>query len=341
MIRVEVGVFAHNEARNIVKTLTGLANQEATGLDVRLLVLANGCSDNTVELARAFAEPHNARNPGMRIEVIELAEGGKSRTWNRFVHELSRPDADILIFADADIELPASDSFLRLVRQSISRPELYVINSKPIKDIVYRPSHLGLKDKAIAMGSGTLNDWKKAICGQLYAMPAEKARSFHVPVGLPVEDGFIRAMILTDFLTIDEDLSRIDGDDVFHIFASERSVLALIRHQTRIVIGSAINSAIYGFLNEIPSAQRRAVLADAAKSDRWLPDVIESRLPQWPYGWVPIHYLIKRVSFIAGHPRKLLQPRQLATLILGLGFDLVVYLNAQQKMARGVGAGHW
>lgn len=341
MIRLEVGVFAHNEARNILKTLTGMARQEATGLDVRVLVLANGCSDDTVDLARTFAEPHNARSLNIRIEVIELAEGGKSRTWNRFVHELSRSDADVLMFADADIELPASDSFLRLVRQSISRPELYVVNSKPIKDIVYRPSDLGLKDRVIAMGSGTLSDWKKAICGQLYVMPAVKARCFHVPIGLPVEDGFIRAMILTDVLTIDEDLSRIDGDDVFHIFASERSILSLIRHQTRIVIGSAINSAIYGFLSEIPSAQRRAVLADAAKNDQWLPTVIESRLPQWPYGWIPIYYLIKRVSFIAGHPRKLLQPRQLATLFLGLGFDFVVYVNAQLKMARGVGAGHW
>lgn len=341
MVRVDVGVFAHNEARNIVRTLTGLARQEATGLDVRLLVLANGCSDNTVQLTRTLAEQSNAYSSTLHIEVIELAEGGKSRTWNRYVHELSRADADFLIFSDADIELPASDSFLRLVRQSISRPELYVVNSKPIKDIVYRPSDLGLKDRAISMGSGTLNDWRKAICGQLYAMPAKKARSFHLPIGLPVEDGFIRAMILTDFLTIDEDLSRIDGDDVFHIFASERSVLALIRHQTRIVIGSAINSAVYGFLNEIPSAQRRAVLAKASKDEKWLSAVIESRLPQWPYGWIPMHYLIKRVSFIAGHPRKLLQPRQLATLFLGLGFDLVVYVNAQLKMARGVGAGHW
>jgi hypothetical protein len=26
---------------------------------------------------------------------------------------------------------------------------------------------------------------------------------------------------------------------------------------------------------------------------------------------------------------------------VGVGFDLIVYLNAQMKMARGVGAGHW
>ncbi len=341
MVRVDIGVFAHNEASNIVHTLHGLVKQEITGLDVRLLVLANGCSDDTVKLARTFAETHGAAQPGMRVEVIDLAQGGKSRTWNTYVHDLSRADADILIFADADIELPVPDSFLRLVRRSNANPELHAINSKPVKDIIYRPENLGLKSKAIAMGSDTLNDWKTAICGQLYAMPADKARLIHIPVGLPVEDGFIRAMILTDSLTKDEDFSRIDGDDVFHIFASEQSILGLIRHQTRIVIGSAINSAVFAHMAEIPSTERRAVLTDAAGQDAWLYDVIRSRLPTWPFGWIPMHYLTKRVAFIARHPRKLLRPRQWAVLFLGFGFDLVVYVNAQVKMARGAGAGYW
>lgn len=341
MIRVDIGVFAHNEAGNIVNTLRELVKQETTGLDVRLLVLANGCSDDTVKLASTFAKTSAAQYPAIRVEVVDLAQGGKSRTWNRYVHDLSRADANILIFADADIELPVADSFLRLVRRSGSSPELHAINSKPVKDIVHRPESLGLKGKAIAMSSGTLDDWKTAICGQLYAMPADKARSIHIPVGLPVEDGFIRAMILTDSMTMGEDLSRIDGDDVFHIFASEQSILGLIRHQTRIVIGSAINAAVFAHLAEVPSTERRAVLADAAKQDAWLQDVIRTRLPAWPFGWIPTHFLTKRVAFIARHPRKLLRPRQWVVLLLGFGFDLVVYVNAQVKMARGVGAGHW
>lgn len=341
LIKVDIGVFAHNEADGITRTLQGLMRQEVAGLDVRVLVLANGCTDDTAELARRFSQTGNPSPTGPSVEVAELAQGGKSRTWNRYVHELSRSDADVLVFMDADIDIPESDSLLRLIRGLTSNPALHAFNSHPIKDIVYRPENLGLLDKAIAMGSETLNDWKTAICGSLYAMPSARARMLHMPIGLAVEDGFLRAMILTDAMTIDEDFSRIDGGDVFHVFSSERSILALIKHQTRIVIGSAVNTAAFTALHAVPGSQRHAALAEAASRENWLPEVIRAQLPKWPYGWIPLHYLTKRIGFIARQPKKLLHPRQIFVLVLGFGFDLVVYINAQIKMAKGVGAGHW
>ena len=343
MTRVDIGVFAHNEARCIVGVLEGLLRQETAGLDLRILVLANGCKDNTATLAQAFAETHDrtGENGTAQIDVVDLPEGGKSRTWNRFVHDLSRRDAEVLIFSDADIELPQTDSMVSLVKGLQANPHLHAFNSHPIKDIVYRPDNLSAIDKAIAMGSETLNDWKTAICGSLYAMPATKARALHMPIGLAVEDGFLRAMILTDAMTKDEDFSKIDGGDVFHIFASERSVLALIRHQTRIVIGSSVNAAAFATLHGLPSNQRHAELARAAKEERWLHNVIRAQLPRWPSGWIPLHFLTKRIGFIAQDPGKLLRPKQLFVLLLGFGFDLVVYVMAQIKMAKGIGAGHW
>lgn len=341
MTRVDIGVFAHNEAKGIVRMLQGLVAQDYTGMDARILILANGCKDDTAALARAFADGPDNPTRNVKIEVVDLAQGGKSRTWNKYVHELSRSDADVLVFSDADIYLPAPDSILRLVQRLQANPELHAFNSHPVKDIVYNPENLSPMDKVIALGSETLNDWKKAICGSLYAMPAARVRVLHMPIGLAVEDGFIRAMILTDALTMDEDFSRIDGDDVFHVFASERSILALIKHQTRIVIGSAVNNAIFGAMREAPAEQRHAMLARAASEEDWLPNVIRSRLPRWPYGWIPTHYLTKRIGFIAQQPRNLVRPKKILTMVLGFGFDLIVYVNAQIKMARGTGAGHW
>lgn len=341
MTRVDIGVFAHNEAKGIVRTLSGLMRQDVTGLDARLLVLANGCNDDTVQLARAFAQSAEGTSPHIRIEVVDLTLGGKSRTWNSYVHELSRQDADVLIFTDADIELPETDSLLRLVRGLTANPRLHAFNSHPIKDIVYRPENLSAMDKVIAMSSETLNDWKTAICGSLYAMPSARARRLHLPIGLAVEDGFLRAMILTDAMTMEEDFSRIDGGDVFHIFASERSVPALIRHQTRIVIGSAINAAAFEALHRLPADQRHEELARAASRDNWLNETIRSQLPRWPSGWIPLHYLTKRIGFIAQQPRKIFHPRHIIVLMVGFVFDLVVYVNAQIKMTVGIGAGHW
>lgn len=334
MLHVDIGVFAHNEAEGIAAMVARLAAQDvlrSEAISARVLVLANGCTDATVARARAASVPG--------IEVVELAKGGKSRTWDRFVHDLSRPEADVMIFADADIEFSDDGALRRLAEGLAARPDLWVLNSQPVKDIVARPEGLSRIDRLIAAASGGLDDWQKSICGQLYAMPAGRARMFHLPIGLPVEDGFLRAMVLTDALTFDGDLGRIDGlDGAFHIYASERSIGALIRHQTRIVIGSAINAACFAALRDLPPGDRLAELGRAARQEDWLPDLLRARLPRLPFGYVPWHFLTKRLLRI-GKGRLTL--RRFLITFVGFGFDLLVFLRAQIAMARGVGAGHW
>ena len=329
-MKVDIGVFAHDEGAGIAAMVAGLRAQDATGLDLRILVLANGCKDDTAARAAAAG-----------AEVADLAQGGKSRTWNRFVHDLSRPEAEVLIFADADIVLPEPDALRRLVAGLAANPALHVMNSRPVKDIQARPEGLGWQDRLIAMAGGTLDDWQKAICGQLYAMPAARARAHWMPIGLPVEDGFLRAMVLTDALTGPEDLTRIDGADVWHIYESERTIPALIRHQVRIVIGSAINMAAFETIRAAPKPDRAALLRLAAGQEGWLSAVIRARLPRFPDGYVPLHFLIKRSQNLLRTPRRLLRPKGILLLFAGFGFDLIVYVLAQIRMLRGTGAGHW
>lgn len=330
-MRVDIGIFAHNEAAGIAAMLARLLAQDIfsdAGFLARVMVLANGCSDDTV-----------ARAGVAGVEVVDLLEGGKSRTWNRFVHDLARGDADVLVFVDADIEFCDTGALRRLVQAMAGH---WVINSQPVKDIVAQPEGLSAMDKIIAAAGGGLDDWRFAICGQLYAMPASVARRFHLPIGLPVEDGFLRAMVLTDALTGPEDFSRIGGaEGVSHIYASERSIAALIRHQVRIVIGSAVNFAAFGALTALPVAERHTELARAAADPGWLAGVLQARLPRWPFGYVPGHFLTKRLVRAAAKPRDLLRPKRLLMTILGFGFDLVVYGRAQWAMWRGTGVGHW
>lgn len=331
-LRVDIAVFAHNEAAGIAAMLRGLLAQDifTTGdISARVLVLANGCTDDTVR---------QATMPG--AEVADLAEAGKSRTWNRFVHGLSAPECGVLIFCDADITLPRPDSLTRLALALAAGQGPLVMNSQPVKDIAVDPRGLTALDRIIAAAGGGLDDWKTAICGQLYAMPAGAARRIHLPIGLPVEDGFLRAMVLTDALTGPEDFARIDGlEGLFHIYASERSIAALIRHQTRIVIGSAINAACFAHLRGLPAAERLAELARAANDDGWLARVMGAQLPRW-YGYVPLHFATRRLTRLV---RRGQTPglRAILLAIPGFGFDLIVYLNAQIRMAFGTGAGHW
>lgn len=331
---IDIGIFAHNESATIEKMIAEIRQQNLSGYDIRVFILANGCTDDTVAKAKKAS-------PGDPFEIVDLSEGGKSRTWNRFVHQISRKEADILVFSDADIVIPPKDGIAQLALTLNRRPDLFAVNSHPIKDIVYQPENLSPLDRVIAMSSETLNDWKTAICGSLYAMPASKARLFHLPIGLAVEDGFLRAVILTGAFEHDELLKRIDGEDVFHIFKSERSIASLVRHQTRIVVGSAVNMTAFQHLHMLKPGTRLEELKKAANNDNWLPSVIRSQLPKWPFGWIPFHYLTKRVQYLMQQPTSNIRPRHLLVMVVGFGFDLVVYLIAQFRMARGTGAGFW
>ena len=97
---INVAVFAHQEEAGIVRCLESVAaaTREPTRLDVR--VLANGCSDRTVERAAEFCRTH----AGFRLD--EIALGDKSNAWNHYVHGDIDPDARHY-FLDGDNWLPA------------------------------------------------------------------------------------------------------------------------------------------------------------------------------------------------------------------------------------------
>lgn len=320
---VDLGVFARNEGKSIAGMIHGLRAQGALeGIDLRILILANGCTDDTAD---------RAKDAG--AEVAELPLGGKSRTWNTFVHDLSRAEAEILIFCDADISLQETDALSRLIHGMAARSRLWVLNSRPVKDAVLSGARTLVEWLALK-SSGGLDDWKKAICGQLYAMPAARARTLRLPIGLPVDDGFLRAMVLTDVLQSKEDLERIDGEEgVRHFYRSETRLDGLLRHQERIVIGSAINATLFEHLVGLSSQDRHAEIVRLASDEAALPGVLKARLPKSPHGFVPFHFLFKRLA------RTRLS--RLPIAILGFFFDVIVYLRAQIRMARGIGAGFW
>ncbi|WP_199085317.1 glycosyltransferase [Bosea sp. ASV33] len=345
MINVDLAVFAHNEQDRIARTLADLSSQTIFShedFSTRLFVLANGCSDDTVAVTRS--ELSKFENPGVAV-VHDLKEGGKSRTWNRFVHEISQEDADILVFIDADIGLPDRSAIKNIVDFLICRKDIVATSSLPLKDIEFYPQDLSLVEKAIANGSKTSgHDLTTAICGQLYAMRSEAARAIKLPIGLPVEDGFIRHAIITSLFSRPEDESLIaQSPEATHVYPSERSIAALLKHQTRIVIGSAVNAALFRYFIRLHRQEGRQrvlnELSASANSPRWLPEKLRKLLPDSRFGWVPWPWLFSRTAaFLKGGPYTV---RRTSIAILGFGMDCIVFVNSQFKMARGTGAGHW
>ena len=90
---------AHNEALVIEATLRSLFRQRLDG-GYRVIVVPNGCTDQTAELCRAMQA--QAERHGVALEVLEIGPGDKAEALNR-ADALAGPG--VRVYLDADVEL--------------------------------------------------------------------------------------------------------------------------------------------------------------------------------------------------------------------------------------------
>lgn len=95
---------AHDEADWIGGCLSALAASDPLpeGWGMEVLVVPNGCSDDTAGIARGQSPAFAAR--GWSLRVIELADGGKLGALNRGDAEAA---GDVRIYLDADVTVSA------------------------------------------------------------------------------------------------------------------------------------------------------------------------------------------------------------------------------------------
>ena len=83
------------------------------------------------------------------------------------------------------------------------------------------------------------------------AAGAETLRRIWLPQGLPVEDGFIAAMLVTDGFTRQPDARAIGFvGDASHYYEPVTDVAGFVRHEARIIVGSVINAWLFTILWE-------------------------------------------------------------------------------------------
>lgn len=344
-MKINIGIFAHNEQNNIRNIITDISEQTVfrdQQNEIKIFLLANGCTDDTVVIAKDCVNhsPLFIRNS---FVVCDLPFSGKSRTWNFFIHDACEKEpCDAVIFVDADIRIREINVLQKMISNLLSGAAS-VVNSRPVKDIDIRKEPLGFSQKIIGSSGGAFTDYKSTICGQLYAASPNAIRDIYLPIGLPVEDGFIKAMIISNFLTSMDDKSKINGfEEIWHEYESIRSITEVIRHQKRIIVGSAINAAIFREINNYSKDinDRKAFLKSASLDSDWLNTMIKRQLPTLPYGYVPFHFLTKRQKGIFKR-KDVSIIKKIFLSMSGLAFDLTVYVAATLKLAQGKGAGFW
>ncbi|MEL6495788.1 MAG: hypothetical protein AAFQ41_11815, partial [Cyanobacteria bacterium J06623_7] len=83
-----------------------------------------------------------------------------------------------------------------------------------------KPNKNAIEQLSIAVSKSS-NEGQLYICGQLYCARAEPLRQIWMPAGLPVEDGFLTQVVISENFTIDNPTFSkriIRVKEAFHVF---------------------------------------------------------------------------------------------------------------------------
>jgi glycosyltransferase involved in cell wall biosynthesis len=135
-----VAILAHDEEARVAATIEQLKAQSLlreAGVSVEVVVVANGCRDRTVKVARGAFDPADT---GFR--VVDLPERGKTNAWNRFVRDFASPAAEIFVFMDADITFLTPDTLARLCAALDAQPGAQAAVGDSVKTLDRRQVHV-------------------------------------------------------------------------------------------------------------------------------------------------------------------------------------------------------
>jgi cellulose synthase/poly-beta-1,6-N-acetylglucosamine synthase-like glycosyltransferase len=181
-IRVSVGITAHNEEANIGKLLAAMLAQELETVAItEIIVVASGCTDNTVRIIQEYA----AQDPRIRLLAQEKREG-KTSAINQFL-QAARENICVLESGDT---LPGNDSIENLVKL-FQDPKVGMTGAQKIpvnvpEHIVGYMSHLRLRlEHQLCLEiprTGELIAFRKVFT--------------HLPPDVAMDEAFVEALVI-------------------------------------------------------------------------------------------------------------------------------------------------
>jgi glycosyltransferase involved in cell wall biosynthesis len=337
--KISIGILAHNEASRIHKTLQSLFLQDVfQQVETEVVIVANGCADETAEVARRSLGDNQAiwsARGSARVEEIVVA--GKANAWNAFVHKFSSPRASVLVLMDADITLLNVDTISSMVLTLENNRQAVVCVDQPIKDIETKPNRT-LFERLLVSATPKINPDDVPLCGQLYCLLSGQARQIKLPVEITCEDGFLRALLLTHGFTTSENKRRIILDySVSHSFDSVASLPELFNHEKWIVIGCIIDMILFErFWSECTSdCSAMSLMAKWYLQDQhWLPRYVESQVKVKGWRLLPRSWWTRRWAHLRELPlgQRL---RRLPAAAMATALDTLIFIAAIRDVRRG------
>ncbi|MGD0549029.1 MAG: glycosyltransferase [Candidatus Bathyarchaeia archaeon] len=121
-MNLTIGVCAYNEERKIKTLLGDILDQKDLPQGARVVVVASGCTDNTVSIVRDIA------NSNPKVELIE--EKNRAGKTNAINIILANCLVELLVLVSADIRLP-KDSIGEIL-EAISDERVAVVGGLPV-----------------------------------------------------------------------------------------------------------------------------------------------------------------------------------------------------------------
>lgn len=193
--------MAHNEERSIEKAVhSALSQEEPHGYSIKVVVVANGCSDRTEEIVKELEE----QNPN-RVVLVSMTEKGKTRAINRairFFDEISNADPSIpyVIFLDADCEFLGKEALINFVNRFEENPELCAVGADCLPDVLFntRKDFVAEIYKAIYELGRSIRI--NSISGMCYSIGLDVLKKIEFPDFQFAEDMFVSARLDGHFL---------------------------------------------------------------------------------------------------------------------------------------------
>ncbi len=343
-MKISIGILAFDEADRIAETIRLLSHQSLVidggegGNAVEIVCVPNGCTDKTADVVRQALQIH-CSNRTATWRVCELEQAGKPNSWNEFVHSFSDQSADVYVLMDADIDLISRTALQDLVDTLAKNPHAYAVVGMPTK----RTGRRGGKSIAERLSlsiSAVTTAGPPGLNGGLYCARGKMLRQIWIPHEVLAEDGFVKAMLITDFFTRPDQPERIvRASEAVYEFEPYLKPVQLFRHERRLVLAQAVNCLLYDCLWDLPMNRHAGeFVRDQLKANpRWLPELLDAHLRTRKWWVLPKGLFLRRLfKRIRKLPRLGLISaiRKFPVTLAAMVFELPVLVAANSALRR-------
>lgn len=356
-LKLSVGVVAWNEESSIVDALqsilkqTVFRNARSMGFETELIVIANGCTDNTVDVTAEFFEKMRGEFPqisGVRLRLEEVPEAGFANAWNLLAHTVSRPDADFIYFVNADIVIDQPDAFEWMLNELQKSAIMQVVSPVGRKHIEAAKCKTLYDRLNLAVTRFTEKNQTAQVRGHCFCARAAAIRSVWLPKRFPgAVDGAFKRMIVSSMASEADNPERIGlARNASYTFEAYRTFTDIYHRRVRLFVGQTFIEALMRHLKimraEQPALNLAAYLRARDENDpSWLHRLVQLNIyVKGLYATMPSLWFRFRFwkNPKIGSFKKI---TMLPVAVVAFLFDIPVFLSAAWRLKTGNVSNVW